>query len=92
MPQDGLHLDQVNQTLEILLSTNRHLDHNGVSSQNILHLLHGLEEIGTRAVHLVHITDTGNIILVGLAPYSLRLRLHTVGGRISGYSTIQHTQ
>ena len=92
MPQDGLHLNQVNQTLEVLLSTDGHLDYYGVGTQDVLHLLYRLEEVGTRTVHLVHITDTGYVILVGLAPYGLRLRLNTIGGRIICHSTIEHPQ
>ena len=92
MPQDSLHLNQVNDTLEVLLSTDGHLDDDGVSAEDVTHLLYCLEEISTRTVHLIHITDTGYVILVCLAPYCLRLRLYTVSGRVSGYCTIEYTQ
>ena len=92
MPQDSLHLNQVDQTLEVLLSADRYLDHNGVGTQNVTHLLHGLKEVGTRAVHLVYITDTRHIILVGLTPYCLRLRLYAISSRVSSHGSVEHTQ
>ena len=71
MPQDGLHLDEVHDTLEVLLSTDRNLDSNRIGTQDILHLLYGLKEVGTRTVHLVDITDTWHVVLVSLTPHSL---------------------
>ena len=71
MPQDGFHLDEVHDTLEVLLSTDRNLDSNRIGTQDILHLLHGLKEVGTRTVHLVDITDTRHVVLVSLTPHSL---------------------
>ena len=79
MPQDSLHLDEVNNTLEVLLCTDRHLQNYGVCTQDVLHLLNSLEEVSTRAVHLVNITDTWHVVLVSLAPYGLRLWLYTIG-------------
>ena len=71
MPEDSLHLDEVNHTLEVLFGTDGHLEHNGVGAKDVNHLLNGLEEVSTRAVHLVHVTDTGHIILVSLTPNGL---------------------
>jgi len=92
VPQDSLHLDQIHDTLEVLLSTDRNLDHDRVSTQDVLHLLHSLEEVSAGAVHLVDIADTGNIVFVSLTPHCLALRLHTVSSGISSDGTIQHTQ
>ncbi len=47
VPQDSLHLDKVNNALEVLLCTDRNLDNDRVSTQDILHLLNGLEEVST---------------------------------------------
>ena len=92
VPENSLHLDKVNNTLEVFLCTDRNLYWYWVSAQNILHLLYSLKEVSTRTVHLVNITDTWYIILVGLAPNSLRLRLHTVCSRISSDSTIEDAE
>ena len=92
MPEDSLHLDEVNDTLEVLLSTDRNLDDDRIGAQDVLHLLYSLEEVGTRAVHLVHITDTRHVVLVSLAPHGLRLRLNAVGSRVSGDGAVEHTE
>ena len=92
MPQDSLHLDEVYDALEVLLCADRNLHGAGVCAEDILHLLHCLEEVSTRAVHLVHIADTGNVVFVSLAPYGLRLGLHAVSGRICSNGTIEHAE
>ena len=92
MPQDSLHLNQIDHTLEVLLSTDGHLDNNGVSTQDVLHLLNCLEEVSTRAVHLVHVADTRNVVLVSLTPNSLRLGLNAVSGTVGSYGTVEHAQ
>ena len=92
MPKDSLHLDKVNNTLEILFCTDRNLNGHRVGTQNVLHLLYGLEEIGARTVHLVHITDTRHIVFVGLTPHSLRLGLNTVSSRVSGDGSVENAQ
>ena len=47
VPENSLHLDQVNYTLEVLLCTNRNLNSNRISTQDILHLLNCLKEVST---------------------------------------------
>ena len=71
MPEDSFHLDEVNHTFESLLCTDRNLNGAGICAENVLELTHNLEEVGTRAVHLVDIADTGYIVFVSLTPYSL---------------------
>ena len=92
VPEDSLHLDKVNDTLEVFFSTDRNWDYTGVSAKNSLHLANHLKEVGTRAVHLVNVTNTGNVILVSLTPYSFRLRFNTTYSTVSCYSAIEHTE
>ena len=92
MPEDSLHFDKVNDTLEIFLSTDRHLENNRVGTEDVLHLLNSLEEVSTRAVHLVNVTNTWHIILVSLAPYSLRLWLNAIGSRVSSYGSVKNAE
>ena len=92
MPQDGLHLNEVNHALEGLLSADRQLDSNRIGTQHIVHLADYLEEVGTRAVHLVHVTDTGNVIFLGLMPYGLRLGLYAAYGAERGDSTVKDAE
>ena len=92
VPQDSLHLDQVNNTLEVFFSTNGHCDNTGSCTEYILHLANHLEEVSTRTVHLVYITDTGNIVLVSLTPYSFRLRFNATYSTVSCHSTVEYTE
>ena len=92
MPQDGLHLNQVNHTLEVFFGADRNHYRNRLCAQHFLHLANHLEEVCTRTVHLIHVTDTWNIVLISLAPYGLRLRLHTTNGTICCNSTVKHTK
>ena len=92
MPQDGLHLDQVHDAFEVLFRADGNLDRTRVGTQDIPHLLHSLEEVRTRAVHLVDITDAGDIVFVSLTPYGFRLGLNAIGGRICSDGSIEHTQ
>ena len=57
-----------------------------------MHLADNFEEVGARAVHLVHVADTGHAILVGLAPHGLGLRLHAAYGAESGDSAVEHAE
>ena len=92
VPQNGLHLDKVYNTFEVFFCTDRDLYRTRVSTQDILHLLYRFEEIGSRAVHLVHVSNTWNVVLVGLAPYGFRLGLNAVGSRIGSHSTVENAQ
>ena len=92
MPKDGLHLDEVYDTLEGLFSTDRNCHGAGSSTKDVLHLANNLEKVGTGAVHLVDITDTGNVILVGLTPNGFRLGLYTTDSAVGCYSTVKHAE
>ncbi len=55
-------------------------------------VLHGVAEVGADAVHLVDEGDARDVILVGLPPNGLGLRLHA-GDRVEqGYGAVEHTQ
>ena len=92
MPNDGLHLDQVNETLESLFAADRDNERHGVGTENILHLGQHVKVVGTRAVHLVHITQTRYIVFVSLTPYGLRLGLNTTNGAICSHSAVEYAQ
>ncbi len=92
VPEDSLHLDEVDNAFKSLLCTDRNLNGAGICAEDILELTHYFEEVSARAVHLVHVADTGHVVFIGLAPYSLRLRLHTTNGAESGNGTVEHTE
>jgi hypothetical protein len=52
-----------------------------MGAEAVAHRLHRGEEVGAGTVHLVDVGNPGDLVLVGLAPYRLRLRLYT-GDRI----------
>mmetsp|Transcript_23154 Transcript_23154/g.50833 ORF Transcript_23154/g.50833 Transcript_23154/m.50833 type:complete len:564 (+) Transcript_23154:1196-2887(+) len=91
-PDNSLHLDQVNHALELLLRANGQLDDQGLGTQVLNHHLHAVVEVSTQAIHLVHKGNTGHLVLVSLAPHSLRLGLHTRHSVKDRDGTVQHTQ
>ena len=74
-PRDRPHLDEVDDAAEVLLAPDRKLHRDGPRAEAVDHRLHRGEEVGARAVHLVHEGDAGNLVVVGLAPDRLGLRL-----------------
>ena len=75
VPDEGLHLDQVDQALELVLGPDGELDRHSVGAELLADGLVGHVEIGPEAVHLVDVGDAGDLVLVGLAPDGLRLGL-----------------
>ena len=92
VPEDSLHLDEVNDTLEVFFGTDRNWDYTRISAKNGLHLAYNFKEVGTWAVHLVYITDTWYVILVSLTPYSFRLGFNATYCTVSCYSAIEHAE
>ncbi len=70
VPRIG-YVNKMDRSGADFFETVQHLNNNRVSTQDVLHLLNSLKEVGTRTVHFVDISDTGNVVLVGLAPYGL---------------------
>ena len=92
VPEDSLHRDKVNNALEGLFGADGYLDGAGICSEHILELAHYFEEVGARAVHLVDVTDTRNVVLVGLTPYRLGLGLYAADGAECGHSAVEDTE
>ena len=89
---DRIIIYKVYQTLELILGTDRQHDGQSRSAEVLLDLRADREEVGARAVHLVDVTDTGHVVLVGLTPYGLRLGLHAAHGAERSDCAVQHTQ
>ena len=89
---DSVIIYKVYQTFELVLGADRQNDRKGRSSEVLLDLCAHRQEVGARAVHLVDVTQTGHVVLVGLTPYGLRLRLHAAYGAERGDSAVQHAQ
>src|SRR5256712_3279204 len=73
--EDGLHADQVDDTLEAVPSPDRQLNGYGIRAETLADHADGAEEVRPRAVHLVDVEDAGDAIAVRLPPDRLRLRL-----------------
>ena len=71
-----VHLDEVDDSAEGVFLTDGKFDGNGVGIEPFLHHLYGSFEVCTVDVHLVDVCDTGNLVLVSLAPYGFGLRLN----------------
>ncbi len=90
VPDDGLHLEQIDHALETFLGADRDHDGHGVGLQAQAHLVIDLEEVGAGTVHLVDEREAGHLVLVGLAPDGFRLGLHATHGAIDHAGTVQH--
>ena len=71
------HFEQVNNTEEVALSADGELNNQRTCAQAVDDGLNGEVEVSTHLVHLVDEADTGDIVLVSLAPNGLRLGLNT---------------
>ena len=67
--------------MKCVLLADRDLHRHRVRAEAVAHRLHGGEEVRAGAVHLVDERDARNLVLVGLAPDGLGLRLHA-GDRV----------
>src|SRR5690606_10770079 len=88
----GLHLDQIDDTLEHILGAHRQLHRHRIGTQTVLDLADHTQEISTGTVHLVDENHARHFIPVCLTPYSLCLRLHTGRGTQHHHRTIQYSQ
>ncbi len=89
-PHLGVHLDQVDDALEVTLGADGQLDRNHVGAQAVFHGLHREVEVRADLVHLVDEADAGDVVLVGLAPDLLGLRLDTLLAVEHGNGTVEH--
>ena len=80
LPDERLVLDHVDDADELVLLAQRQLDRQRMRAEALAHRLHGAEEVGPGAVHLVDVGDPRDAVLVGLAPHRLRLRLDAGDG------------
>ena len=75
MPDERLHLEQVDDAGVVALGADRELHDGGGGLEAILDAVERLEEVRAEAVHLVDEADARDAVLVGLAPHGLGLRL-----------------
>ena len=80
LESDGFHHHEVHHALEFALGTDGHLNGHRIGTKVLVHLHHHFLKVSAHAVHLVHESDTGHAVLVGLVPHGLALRFHTAHG------------
>ncbi|MNZ74777.1 hypothetical protein D3C78_932370 [compost metagenome] len=61
-------------------------------TQAVLDLADNAQEVGTSTVHLVHVYNTWNAVLVGLTPYGFGLRLNAGGTAEHNDRAVEYTQ
>ena len=88
----GIHLHQVDDTLEGILLPDGQLDGDGVGLQPVVHHVQHVIEIRAGDVHLVDVDHPGDMVVIGLTPHSLGLGFHTALGTHDGDRPVQHTQ
>ena len=89
---DRVVLDQVDDPLEVRLGADRQLDRHRVRGEAVDHRLHAALEVGADPVHLVDVGDPRHVVLVGLAPDGLGLRLDA-GDRVEQRDrAVEHAQ
>ena len=76
-PGEGTHADQVDDTEEVGLGTDRELEHERGGVEALDHHVDAAEEVRSGAVELVDEAHAGDGVLVGLAPHRHGLRLDT---------------
>ena len=91
-PHLGVHLDQVDDALELTLRADRQLDRDDVGAEALLHRAHREVEVRTDLVHLVDEANARDVVLVGLAPDLLGLRLHAFLAVEHGNRTVEDPQ
>ncbi len=92
IPDQGLHLDQVDHALEVVLGADRELHGQRPGIEAGADHVHAAQEIRAAAVHLVHIAQTGDPVVVGQAPVRLRLGLHAGDAVEHDHGTVEHAQ
>ena len=92
MPEDSFHGHEVYHALECFFGTDRYLDRQRSCSEHFPHLAHNFKEVSTRTVHLIHITNTGDVVFLSLAPYGLRLGFYTAYRAERRNSAVKHAQ
>ena len=88
----GLHLDEVDDALVLVLFADGILDRDRRDAEALLDRVHVHLEVGADLVHLVDEHDARDAELVGLTPDGLRLRLDAVAAVEHGDGAVEHAR
>ncbi len=92
VPDHRLHADQVDQARQVGFGADRELDRHGLGAQTVADRLDRLVEVGADLVHLVDEDDARNLVLVGLTPDGLGLRLDAGVAVQHRHGAVEHAQ
>ena len=92
LPDQRFHRDQVDDAEEVALGADRQLDRQRLGAEAVLHRLDRVVEVGAGAVHLVDVGEARDVVLVGLAPDGLRLRLDAGDGVEDGDGAVEDAE
>ena len=87
-----LHRQQINLTLEGLLSANRQLEHGRLRAETRNNHANAALETRASAIHFIDKTDARDTVLISLAPNRLGLRLHASDAIEDHDAAIEHAQ
>ena len=88
----GLHGDEVDDAPEVVLGAHGDLGRDRVGGKAVLHGLDGAEEVGADAVILVDERDARDVVVGGLTPDGLGLRLDAGDGVEDRDGTVEDAQ
>ena len=91
-PGERAHADQVDDADVVALEPDRDLQHQRGGVEPVDHHLHAAEEVRAGAVELVDEAHPRDVVLVGLPPDVLGLRLHAGDTVVDRDRTVQHPQ
>ena len=91
-PHDGLHFDEIDHALKLLLAADGKLHRNRIRPQPLTDRAHRRVGVGPHAIHLVDQRHARHVVLVGLAPDGFGLRLHAVHGVENHQPAIEDAQ
>ena len=91
-PYPFLHRDQINDTFQLCLRADWHLDRARTATNAVFDHFNAVEEIRADLVHLVHKNNAWNFVAVSLTPNCFSLRLNTSIRIQNSNSTIQNSQ
>src|SRR5882724_10594258 len=69
VPHDGLHLDQIHYTFELIFLSDGDLNRDRSGIEALAESIDGMLEIGTHLIDLVNETNARDAVLIGLTPY-----------------------
>ena len=88
----GIHLNQIDYATEIRFGADRELDGHCIALKSVMHHIENMIEVRAHDIHLVDVYHTGNMVVIGLSPNCLGLRLNAALGTQYGHAAVKNTQ